>query len=144
MNPWVVGLIVSVGGGAQLFHGATAAVAPHMAPRVACDIAKPGVVVRAFMSAVKDGQLKVFDTAITPEMLIPVRVESSCELADMTSRTKVYMEIREPLQVPWKDAVEVRALSVIMNRRGEVVDSELHLWPMEIDSPSDRAPRNEN
>ena len=106
-----------------------AGVNQHIVQQVACQFAEPGMVVSEFMTALEGGELSVFDREMTPAMLTPIRVEFTCPLADFSSLTELYSELREPIQVPWRDAVEVRGLSVIMNSRGEILETELHLWP---------------
>ena len=74
------------------------------------------------------GELIVFDTGLTRSMLLPQRVEYSYALEDPFPVLKVYSELKQPLEVPGHENCEVRAVSVILDDQGHIIESKAHVW----------------
>ena len=89
----------------------------------------PHEAIEIFLNAVSRGELTVFDQKIDKSMLIPVRVEYVYELSNSEQRVKIYSELKQPMPVPNQQDCKLRAISVILDADGHIIETVAHIWP---------------
>lgn len=85
------------------------------------------IVVETFLIAVDRGELVVFDTIITRDMLDPVQVKYVYTSNDDNPSISVYSLLLQPLKIPGLDDCTVGGIEVIMDSDGSIIDSSLHI-----------------
>ena len=105
---------------------------PHHIPGKP-EFTDPREVVRIFLKAVDRGELMVFDQKLDRSRIIPVRVEYVYELDSLTSRMKVYSELKHPSPVPDHPDCRLRGVSAILDNYGHIIETVAHVWHEETE-----------
>lgn len=83
-------------------------------------------VVRIFLEAVENGELIVFDMSIDKSNIKPERVEYIYTLTHQTPTVKVYSTLTKPISLPAMPDVQIKGVSAILNRAGEIIETIAH------------------
>ena len=90
---------------------------------------EPQGVVRAFLTAVDRGELRVFGRKLDRTMIVPVRVEYTYAVDSRVPVIRVYSNLRQPISAPNHKDCEVRGVSAVLNDEGGIIETEAHVWP---------------
>ena len=90
----------------------------------------PSRVVARLVEAVDTGELAVLDVPVTRDMITARQVEYLYELGNPVPTVKVRADLREPLVLPAFGS-EVRFILITVDADGRIVDTHVHLWPVE-------------
>jgi hypothetical protein len=96
---------------------------------VPAEFTEPRAVIGTYLKAVDRGELEVFDRKLDRSMIIPTRVEYVYDLESPTPQIKVHADIKQPMSVPDHGDCEIRGVTAILNRDGQIVETEAHVWP---------------
>lgn len=93
----------------------------------------PHEVERLFFEAVDRGELEVFKTKISRDMIILMRIEYVYDLADMSrgiNTFKIIAKLKQPISIPGKQDVNLPKISLvgaILDKEGNILNSEAHI-----------------
>jgi hypothetical protein len=88
---------------------------------------KPNEIILLFNKAVKNGELYVFDTKISLEMITPQNVQYVYELKNLKPLIKIYSLINRPIPVPYHDGCMVNGVTATMTIDGRIIESAAHV-----------------
>ena len=89
----------------------------------------PHQVIAIFLEAVDRGELHFFGKPLSRTDLRPIRVEYVYELDRATPTISIYSEFTGSMSMPGQTDCSVKAISAVMDSKGNIVDSTLHVWP---------------
>jgi hypothetical protein len=90
----------------------------------------PSRVVARLLEAVDNGKLAVLDIPVTRDMITARQVEYLYDLGDPTPTVKVRADLKEPVAFPAYGS-EVRFILITVDPDGGIVDTHVHLWPVQ-------------
>ena len=79
-----------------------------------------------FFHAVDLGQLRLFDTILTRDMLIPLKVQYIYTLDDPYPKVNIFSELRDPIPLPAMPDAYIMGVSGVMDVNGNIVESIAH------------------
>lgn len=94
-----------------------------------CDT--PQEAVQIFLKAVDRDELTIFNEVIGRSMITPVRVEFVYEIGRTVPVVTVHSRLKKPLDIPGNTAVEVRAVTAVLDGDGSIVETKAHAYPRE-------------
>lgn len=92
---------------------------------------KPYEVVRIFLEAVKRGELIVFEYTLTPEMVIPERVDYSYKLDSPTPTITIYSSMIKPMVFPQFQDLAIYGVSASMDAEGVIFETKAHVQSLD-------------
>ena len=89
---------------------------------------QPFEVVHVFMEAVKRGELIVFNNVLTPEMIVPEKVDYSFQLASPTAPViNIYSSLVKSMTLPELEGLEIQGVSATLDAEGNIVETRAHV-----------------
>ena len=93
----------------------------------------PRQVIAIFLEAVDRGELHVFGKPLSRKDINPIRVEYVYELDRSTPLIVIYSEFTRPQNVPGQTDCAAKAISAVMDNKGHIIDSTVHVWPKSLE-----------
>ncbi|KPK12340.1 MAG: hypothetical protein AMJ68_02300 [Acidithiobacillales bacterium SG8_45] len=89
----------------------------------------PHQVIAIFLEAVDRGELHFFGKPLSRIDINPIRVEYVYELDQSTPTITIYSEFTRSMTIPGQTDCTAKAISAVMDSKGHIIDSTLHVWP---------------
>lgn len=99
---------------------------PDYAPH---SLKTPRQVIAVFLEAVDRGELHFFGKPLSRADINPIRVEYVYELDQSAPTIMIYSEFTRPTTIPGQTDCTAKAISAVMDSKGHIIDSTLHVWP---------------
>jgi hypothetical protein len=92
----------------------------------------PYQVIAIFLEAVDRGELHMFGKRLSRNDINPIRVEYVYELDQTAPKIVIYSEFTEAQTVPGQADCSAKAFTAVMDSKGHIVDSTIHVWPKSL------------